>query len=101
MLKKEEVARIAKLARLGLTEEEKEKFQRELSSILEYVEKLKKADTSRVNPVFSSIPPLTVKSGGELREDGPEKRQSEETENLVKAAPVSRGRHIQVKAVFE
>ncbi len=50
MISKEEVKHIAKLARLGLTEKEIEKFQKELSSILDYVEKLKEVDVSKVEP---------------------------------------------------
>ncbi len=50
MISKEEVKHIAKLARLGLGEKEIEKFQKELSSILDYVEKLKEVDVSKVEP---------------------------------------------------
>jgi len=55
MISKEEVKHIAKLARLGLTEKEIAKYQRELSSILDYVEKLKEVDVSRVEPTSHSI----------------------------------------------
>lgn len=48
MISKDEVEHIAKLARLGLTETEIKKFQKELSSILDYVEKLKRVDVSGV-----------------------------------------------------
>jgi aspartyl-tRNA(Asn)/glutamyl-tRNA(Gln) amidotransferase subunit C len=50
MISKEEVEHIAKLARLGLTEKEIGKFQKELSLILDYVEKLKEVDVSKVEP---------------------------------------------------
>jgi len=39
MLLKKEVEHIAKLARISLTQEEIGKFQKELSSILDYIEK--------------------------------------------------------------
>ncbi len=48
MISREEVQHIAKLARLGLTETEIKKFQKELSSILDYVEKLKRVDVTEV-----------------------------------------------------
>ncbi|MDP2664107.1 MAG: Asp-tRNA(Asn)/Glu-tRNA(Gln) amidotransferase subunit GatC, partial [bacterium] len=48
MISKEEVKHIAKLARLGLSDKEIGKFQKDLSSILDYVEKLKKVDVSGV-----------------------------------------------------
>jgi len=55
MLSKEEVKHIAKLARLGLTDAEIEKFQKELSAILDYVEKLKEVDISGVEPTSHSV----------------------------------------------
>ncbi|OGZ23935.1 MAG: asparaginyl/glutamyl-tRNA amidotransferase subunit C [Candidatus Nealsonbacteria bacterium RIFCSPLOWO2_01_FULL_41_9] len=55
MLAKEEIKHIAKLARLGLTEKEIERFQKELSKILDYVEKLKEVDVSSVEPTSHSV----------------------------------------------
>lgn len=43
-----DVPRVAKLANLPLKQEEKEKFEKQLSEILTYVEKLKKVDTKNV-----------------------------------------------------
>ncbi len=47
-LSTDQVRHIAKLARLELSDEEVEKFARELSSILGYVEALQKIDTKGV-----------------------------------------------------
>ena len=44
MISKKKVQHIAKLARLGLTEDEIEKHQKEFLKILDYVEKLKEVD---------------------------------------------------------
>ncbi len=55
MISKEEVKHIAKLARLGLTEEETGKSQKELSSILDYIEKLKEVDVKNVAPASYAI----------------------------------------------
>lgn len=52
MLTKKEVLYIAKLANLKLTQKEIEKFQPQLSKILDYVKKLEKVDTSGVRPVY-------------------------------------------------
>ena len=49
-LTKQDVEHIARLARLGLTEEEKEKFVTQLSSILDYVEQLKEVNTDGIEP---------------------------------------------------
>ena len=58
-ISKEEVSKIARLARLGLTEPEKEKFTRQLDSILEYVKKLNELNTEKVDEsrnVWPAIP---------------------------------------------
>lgn len=53
MISREEVKYIADfLARLELTSEEEEKYSQQLSSILEYIDKLKTVDTSQVNTTF-------------------------------------------------
>lgn len=47
----EEVRRIAKLARLGLTDQEVEKFSVQLSDILSHAKMLDEVDTRNVEPV--------------------------------------------------
>lgn len=47
-INKKDVETVARLARLALTEEEKENFREQLSHILEYMEKLQKLDTAQV-----------------------------------------------------
>jgi len=49
-ISKEEIEHIAVLARLHLTEEEKETFGLQLSSILGYMKKLEELDTKDVEP---------------------------------------------------
>ena len=49
-LSREEVLRIAALARLELTEEEVALFAQQLASILEYVAQIRELDTSGVPP---------------------------------------------------
>jgi aspartyl-tRNA(Asn)/glutamyl-tRNA(Gln) amidotransferase subunit C len=50
MLSKEEVKHIAGLARVGLDEKEVEKYSKDISSILDWVEQLKEVDVSGVEP---------------------------------------------------
>ena len=45
-----DVTKVAKLANLPLTEEEKEKFEKQLSETLEYVKQLEEIDTKKVEP---------------------------------------------------
>lgn len=59
MIQKEEVQHIAKLARLAITKKEEGKFQKDLSAILDYIEKLKKVDIAET-PATSH--PLSIKN---------------------------------------
>jgi len=47
---REQIEHIALLARLALSEEEKETFGSQLSSILDYMEKLNELDTKDIEP---------------------------------------------------
>ena len=51
----EEVEHIALLARLQLTEEEKRRYQVQLSAILDYVARLQELDTSGIPPTTSIL----------------------------------------------
>jgi aspartyl-tRNA(Asn)/glutamyl-tRNA(Gln) amidotransferase subunit C len=53
---KEEIEHIALLARLSLSEEEKELFGSQLSSILGYMKKLDELDTKNVEPTSHVLP---------------------------------------------
>ncbi len=52
MIKKEEVEKIALLAKIELTEKEAEKISNDLESILQYAKKLEDVDTKEVEPLF-------------------------------------------------
>jgi aspartyl-tRNA(Asn)/glutamyl-tRNA(Gln) amidotransferase subunit C len=49
------VARIAQLARIRVAPEDREKMAKELSTILDWVEQLKDLDTSKVEPMTSTV----------------------------------------------
>jgi aspartyl-tRNA(Asn)/glutamyl-tRNA(Gln) amidotransferase subunit C len=61
-----DVAHVAKLARLNLTEEETRLFQDQLRRVLEYAEKLREPDTSQLETAAHPAPVYDV-----LREDEP------------------------------
>ncbi len=65
MIRKEEIEHIGWLARLKLSEEEKELFERQLSSILDYFAVLDELDTEDVEPTYHVIGIKNV-----VREDG-------------------------------
>ena len=102
MITKEEVKHIAKLARLGLTEEEIEKFQKELSSILDYFEKLKEIDVSDVAPESPSGVALRASRAilveNVARDDKISPRPG--GEKLLNLAPDKKEGFLKVKSVF-
>lgn len=55
-ISREEIEHIASLARLYLTEEEKELFGSQLGSILDYMEKLNELDTRDTEPTSHVLP---------------------------------------------
>ncbi len=63
-LRREEVIHIADLAHLELSEAEIERFQDQLSAILEYAARIQALDTEAIPPTASVLPLTTV-----LRED--------------------------------
>ncbi|MEA5617210.1 Asp-tRNA(Asn)/Glu-tRNA(Gln) amidotransferase subunit GatC [Cronbergia sp. UHCC 0137] len=55
MIDREQVRKVANLARLELTPAEEEQFTTQLGSILEYVEQLSELDVSNVAPTTRAI----------------------------------------------
>jgi aspartyl-tRNA(Asn)/glutamyl-tRNA(Gln) amidotransferase subunit C len=57
---KQEVEKVAKLARLEITPTEKETFAKQLSQILTHVEKLKQYDTRGIEPTATVLGQVNV-----------------------------------------
>ena len=64
MITTKDVEHVAKLARLELTEEEKEKYTYQLSDVLKHVEQMNEVDTTNVEPMNHPIDFVNV-----MRED--------------------------------
>lgn len=95
MISKKEVEHVAKLARLGLNEEEIKKMQKELTLILDYFDLLKEVNVSRVTPTSHPILLENV-----YREDEIEEEDSQIVLKLLKAAPSKQNDYLKVKGVF-
>ena len=95
MISKEEVKHIAKLARLGLTEKEIEKFQGELSPVLDYIEKLKEVDISEVEPTSHSVLVENV-----MRQDGINEKCKMKNEKLMALTPDKKDNYLKVKSIL-
>ena len=55
-----DVGYVARLARINLTEEEANTFQKQLDDVLKYVEKLRQADVSHVEAAAHALPIFNV-----------------------------------------
>ena len=93
-LNREDVLHIARLARLGLTETEVERFREQLSNILENFEILQSVDTADILPTTQSITLQNV-----LRED--EIAASLPQSQILANAPQKDGDCFRVRAVLE
>jgi aspartyl-tRNA(Asn)/glutamyl-tRNA(Gln) amidotransferase subunit C len=96
MISKEQVEHIAKLSRIELTEKEKEKFSIELSSVLEYINKLNQVNTKETKPI-SQVTGLENMT----REDKPETGNQESRDNIIAEAPAKKGDYFKVPKILE
>ncbi len=64
MITIKDVEHVAKLARLELTEEEKELYTKQLGDVLKYVDQMNEVDTSNVKPMAQVVDIVNV-----MRED--------------------------------
>lgn len=95
MISKQEVKHIAKLARLGLSEKEIKKMQKELAKILDYINLLKEVDVSGIEPTFRSVAMGNVWRGDEVQEENPKV-----VKHILSQAPDREGEYVRVKAVL-
>ena len=90
---REEVRKVANLARLNITEAEEAEFTVQLNSILEYFDRLSELDTTDVKPTTRAIETSNI-----TREDRitpfPDK------EELLNAAPEQQGEFFRVPKII-
>jgi len=90
----EEVAHIAQLARLALSEEEIETYREQLSAILDHVAQLSELDTAGIAPT-SSVLPVNAR----LRDD--EARPGLGADTLAETAPDWEKDQFRVPPIFD
>ena len=90
----EEVRHIARLARVGLSEDDVTRFEDQLSQILDYFQRLQEADTESVPPTAHTLAMQNV-----MRDDEP--RPSFDKEDILANAPRREGDLFRVRAVLE
>ncbi|MFA6347731.1 MAG: Asp-tRNA(Asn)/Glu-tRNA(Gln) amidotransferase subunit GatC [Dehalococcoidales bacterium] len=93
-LNKEQVLHIARLAKLGLTQDEVEKMSEQLSNILENFEILNKVDTDGVPPTAQPNALTNVLKDDVVKPSLPQ-------DEVLANAPQRDGDYIRVKVVLE
>ena len=93
-LTRDEVLHIAQLARIGLTAADVERFQDQLSHILDQFEALRRVDTTDVPPTAFAVPLENV-----MAEDVVQ--PSYDVETVLANAPLREGDYIRVRRVLE
>lgn len=88
------VRRIARLARIKITNEEAKDLEGELSSILDWVEQLGEVDTDNVEPM-TRVVPISLKQRDDVVTDG------EKAADIVANAPMSEDDFFVVPKVVE
>ena len=93
-ISKDQVRHLATLARIKFTNEELEKMQKELNSILDPIKMLQDIDTNGVAPTSYSGGVISV-----MRED--QVSSSFPAKDMIANAPSTEGNYIKIKEVLE
>ena len=91
---KMDIEKVARLARLELSKEEKETFGNQLEQILTYMEQLNRLDTSGVEPTSHAIPIYNVFRDDEVKPSFPH-------EEVLAIAPDEEEGHFKVPRIIE
>src|SRR3989338_10045127 len=99
MLSDSELDHIAKLARVTVAPEKREQLKKDLSAILGYIEKLNKADTSSVEPLYQTTGLVNATRTDEPRNEFPMSEKLNEL--LIGQAPQTKDRFIKVPSILK
>lgn len=93
IIDREQVRKVAHLARLEVLPEQEEQFATQLSSILEYFQQLSELDTSNVQPTTRAIDVSNITRVDELIPDA-------NRENIMECAPDRDGDFFKVPQIM-
>ncbi len=98
-----QVEHIAKLARIELTEKEKEKFSKELSLVLDYIDKLNQIDTGNIKPIQQITGLETIMRKDELNPkiQNTNYPPTGEAGKILDGAPEKKDNYFKVPKIFE
>lgn len=89
-----DIEKVAKLARLELSEEERMTFGNQLEQILSYMEQLNQLDTTGVEPTSHAIPIYNVFREDQIKASFPQ-------EEVLAIAPDEEDGHFKVPRIIE
>lgn len=93
-LSREQVEHVALLARVGITEEDVDRFSHQLSDVLDYFERLQEVDTENVPPTSHTLALHNI-----MREDEPQAPLG--ADEILANAPDTKDGRIRVRAILE
>lgn len=94
IITKEEIQKLAMLSSLELSEDEVSRYQQEVSTILEMIDKLKEIDTDGVEPTYQVSGNKNITREDEIQND------TVSPEKLLNLSPDSHKNQIKVKKVL-
>ena len=94
MISRDDVAHVARLARLALTDAELERMREQLNAILAHIDALRAVDTTGVEPTSHAVPQFNV-----MRDDEP--RPCFPREDMLANAPDRSGEFFRVPRIIE
>ena len=92
-ISKKDIEYIASLARINLTESNKQKYQQEIAAILDFVSQLRKVDTENIEATSSVFNLCNITRQDEIT-------NKPAVEELLKNAPDKKGTSIRTKKVL-
>lgn len=93
-LSREQVQHVARLARVGLTDEDVARFSHQLSDVLDYFERLSRVDTEDVPPTSHTLPLHNI-----MREDEPQ--PAFDVDTILANTPEVEDNRIRVRAILD
>jgi len=94
VISRDDVVRVARLARLALTEAELETMREQLNAILSHIDALRAVDTAGIEPTSHAVPQFNV-----MRDDDP--RPCLSVEEMLTNAPDRAGDFFRVPRIIE
>jgi len=97
MIDKDQIKKIAELARLRVEDSEIEGFSKDLSAILGYVDELNNVDVSGIEPTLNASSTENVFRD----DDNPDEQNNELAEKLISLAPDNEDGYIKVRSILK